>query len=412
MIPGSHSRENNMTQSAHIASAPNGPAYVFTGAVDGEWTNLKNWEDANGNSPASSLPTSLTDVVIAGLVDTIPDDIEAGVGNLTILAGAEIRIRIKVGQDATVWGIIGNSNHTVFVGEKSCGSGELDMLLLGEKAKFYGVAENRGLVSGSAEFFDNSKQRGVVTGSVDLWHSSSMVETEEFDSPRCEGGMGLTMHNDSFAGGCIASDLYMRDSSHIDGDILVATTVLNINGDRIVDAGGDASLSDDSYLDGDGGLSAINIFMSERSHIEEGYTAVAVLCTINGPDAYNAGTIDGDATFRGTEVLNLNNVGTVTGTIEFIGDIPEAPVNFTMNGSNVWNYDTSAWIFTAPGPTWTFNESSSNTGTLAGNATFNSSSNNSGTVSGNATFNGSSNQLGTVTGIITCNTLGTCAAPV
>ena len=402
-----------MTQSAHIASAPNGPAYVFTGAVDGEWTNLKNWEDANGNSPASSLPTSLTDVVIAGLVDTIPDGIEAGVGNLTILAGAEIRIRIKVGQDATVWGIIG-------IGEKSCGSGELDMLhldpisllLFGEKAKFYGVAENRGLVSGSADFFDNSKQRGVVSGNVNLYNFSSMVKTEEFDSPRCEGSMGLEMWDNSFAGGCIVSDLYMRDSSHIDGDILVAITVLNINGDRIVNVEGSAQMYDDSYLDGDGSLSAKFLSMEDRSHIEEGYTVVVESCTINGSDAYNAGTIDGDATFRGTEVLNLNNVGIVTGEITFVGDIPEAPVNFTMNGSNVWNYDTSAWIFTAPGPTWTFNESSSNTGTLAGNATFNSSSTNSGTVSGNATFNGSSNQLGTVTGVITCNTLGTCAAPV
>lgn len=397
-------------QSAHIASAPNGPAYVFTGAVDGEWTNLKNWEDANGNSPASSLPTvnRATSFVISGLVDTIPDGIEAGVGNLTILEGAEIRIPIKVGQDATVHGIIG-------VGEKSCGSGELDMLF-GEKAKFYGVAENRGLVSGSAEFFDNSKQRGVVSGSVKLYNFSSMVKTEEFDSPRCEGAAGLSMYGDSFAGGCIARNLYMRDSSHINGNILVATTVLNINGDRIVDDLGEVLLHDDAYV-GDGGAGRLisgEMFLFDRSSIHGGYTAEVkdLDCTIYGPDAYNAGTIEGNALFMGTEVLNLDRVGIVTGVITFVGDIPEAPVNFTMNGSNVWNYDTSAWVFTAPGPTWTFNESSSNTGTLQGNATFNSSSTNSGTIFGNATFNGSSNQLGTVTGVITCNTLGTCAAPV
>jgi len=41
-----------------------GEAVRFTGAVDNEGSNLWNWEDANGDSPAGSWPTG--DITIAG----------------------------------------------------------------------------------------------------------------------------------------------------------------------------------------------------------------------------------------------------------------------------------------------------------------------------------------------------------
>ena len=187
--------KNTTQQSENMASTPTfgalglpyptggrGPAKVFTGFVDGEWTNLMNWEDINGNWPASSLPTALSDVVITGLVDTIPVGITADVKDLTINATGEVRISIQVNGNATIRGIVG-------LGEKNCGHGLINMV--GELGiddtppliRFLDNGENRGNVffvelSGAAVFGNNSKQLGYVHGDVKLYDNSSMMDSD------------------------------------------------------------------------------------------------------------------------------------------------------------------------------------------------------------------------------------------
>lgn len=77
------------------------------------------------------------------------------------------------------------------------------------------------------------------------------------------------------------------------------------------------------------------------------------------------------------------------------------PVNFILNDSNIWNKDTSTWVFTST-PYWTFNNTSYlSNGNLVGDATFNDSSYQTGntTVSNTSiiTFNQDSYQTGTIT---------------
>ena len=289
-------------QSAHIASAPNGPAYVFTGAVDGEWTNLNNWEDANGNSPASALPDSSSTVIITGLVDTIPDSITAEVDTLTINVGAEIRITISAAS-ATVRGVIGS-----FDGVGGCGNGEL--VMTGEaKAELRGDGENHGgSIVGDVECFDNSKQSGEVVGDVYLYNNSSMINLGELDAPECEN---LYMYNNSTAANCwVHYGLGMWNFSHINGDMNVSFPS-EVNAD-----GGTVVLRDDSYLQGSGILSnAGQIDLRDRSYIGANYTVIPEilprgLVSLHG-HSHNDGTINGDASFYDFS----SQLGTVTGTI-------------------------------------------------------------------------------------------------
>ena len=119
---------------------------------------------------------------------------------------------------------------------------------------------------------------------------------------------------------------------------------------------------------------------------------IAISLTVTGTATFgsshsNTGTITGNATWSDCSFANFST-GTVSGTKTFSCPVP---VVFVTNGSNNWTYNSSSWIFATPGPTWVFEGSSSNTGTLAGDATFNGSSYNVcvlGSVTGTATYNG------------------------
>ena len=118
--------------------------------------------------------------------------------------------------------------------------------------------------------------------------------------------------------------------------------------------------------------------------------------------AYNTGTVLGGATFTATvfnsvsgipnaDPTGISNSHSISGAITFSS---LSPVNFSLNNTSVWNANTSAWIFTTPGASWTFN-GSRNTGNIAGIAVFNTVSQNSGTVTGSSTFNSGSYNSGT-----------------
>ena len=335
-------------QSENMASAPifgafglpyptggRGPAYVFTGFVDGEWTNLMNWEDINGNWPASSLPTPLSDVVITGLVDTKPDGISAEVQNLTINATGEVRIPIRVNGNATIRGIVG-------LGEKDCGNGIINMV--GELGiddappliDFRDNGENRATIAvGLAEaavFFNNSKQLGQVFGAVKLYDNSSMVTNTEYGPTSCSL---LTMYDHSVASDFVvdglamyhyatasnvfvdAGNLDMFDYSSIENDISVATVIMR----------------DNAYLKGPGTMTILPLIIvspngdqvevvdsakfSEDAYIGANYTVVGD-CVFKEAGNSNLGTIQGDLSAYGGGLPA--RLGNVTGTATLTDD--------------------------------------------------------------------------------------------
>lgn len=65
----------------------------FISTVNGDWTNLNNWQDANGNSPARSLPDANSVVIIRSPVYNIlniDSTFLTQVKEMTIVAGGEI----------------------------------------------------------------------------------------------------------------------------------------------------------------------------------------------------------------------------------------------------------------------------------------------------------------------------------
>jgi len=69
---------------------PTNVGVTFTGAVDGEWTNLANWEDGSGASPAGLLPGSADAVTIQGSVRS--SAVGISVGDMTITGGGECHV--------------------------------------------------------------------------------------------------------------------------------------------------------------------------------------------------------------------------------------------------------------------------------------------------------------------------------
>jgi hypothetical protein len=168
------------------SSPANGVGVTFTAAVDGEWTNLANWEDADGNSPAGSLPEASDNVTVAG--DVRSDSVGfIDVAILTIAAGAEFNVvatcdelqcygeirrnSICEGQ----YGYIGVSGEAFVYGANGgllaadggttfSGSGVNDYEgVVGPYVRFEGNSVNYGTTTGDlTEFFDSSTNSGTV----------------------------------------------------------------------------------------------------------------------------------------------------------------------------------------------------------------------------------------------------------
>lgn len=112
-----------------------GRTLYFTGAVDGEWTNLGNW--ATG-----ILPTAGDSVIAtAGISDNSGG--EPTVVNLTMGNGSGLNI------DITVTGV----------------------------ATFNGSLENTATITGNAVFNDSSSNGGTVTGNATFNDSSTNLGT-------------------------------------------------------------------------------------------------------------------------------------------------------------------------------------------------------------------------------------------
>ena len=120
----------------------------------------------------------------------------------------------------------------------------------------------------------------------------------------------------------------------------------------------------------------------------------------------NSGTVNGNAIFNASSTNYLTattSLGTITGNATFAMYTADGNGAVSFGGTTAFGgtgnvTGTVNASGTVPITSWIFNASSTNTGTLKGNAVFNNTSSNKGTVQGNATFNNTSTNTGTVTG--------------
>jgi hypothetical protein len=165
-------------------------AYKFVGTTDTEWTNLNNWEDSSGLSPASALPANGDNVLIAGNVSKIPNDYFSS--NSIVLNNVTINTSGTLGVSLSCANLLCDGGR-VFAGD-SCSSPiqiqasetcefinggflqDADITISASPVKFRtGSNVDRSTITGNAEFYDNSSAtEGTVTGNVIFYDTSSM----------------------------------------------------------------------------------------------------------------------------------------------------------------------------------------------------------------------------------------------
>ena len=416
-----------------------GEAVRFTGAVDNEGSNLWNWEDANGDSPAGSWPTG--DITIAGELRSWRGPTAGGTGggyhpnlaslsfsSVTLEPGAVLAISLTTetltADDAKIEELMLDGGGV----PKACANGgeyAVGITVTGtatfkngaetyvtgafsnQSAPHAGItgncvfesgSKNFGTIAGNCDFSDNASNEGTITGDCTF---ADTAENNDTITGNCE-----------FSGDAVNAGTITGDAT-FSGNAVNAGTVTG-NATFIGDSVNNGTITGDATFSGN----AVNAgTVTGNCTFEDNATnndTITGNCEFSG-DAVNNGTITGDATFSGnganTGTVDGNATfanaaytsdptagGVITGTITFSA---ATPVAFVLSGSSVWSADASAWVFTTSGQNWTFNGSSSNTGTVDGDATFNGSSSNSGTVTGDATFGDTASMAGNVTGTAT-----------
>jgi hypothetical protein len=290
-----------------------GVAVTFTGLVDGEWSNLANWEDADGETPAGSLPTG--NVIIEGSVTSTAVSIE--VGDLTIQAGAGFHVAASVenlyceglvGQDGECDGVIGSVTVTGIC--KFTGSGILSGEVIAtlaefedsssvqsgtvfDNAKFSGTSVNAGTVTGDAEFYDNSHNETTVTGVATFYDTA-----HNGSGPAGEVGSGSVFNGSSYNGGQVNGDAeFNNEASNAAGGVVAGNAEFNDLAANVADGtvGGNGQFFDTSSNAG----------------------AVSQDALFGGNAVMTGGTVGGNATFSGTTQMQG---GDVTGTATFTDD--------------------------------------------------------------------------------------------
>lgn len=440
---------------------PNGAAYTFTGAVDGEWTNLKNWKDFAGASPANQLPDANSVIVIDGNLQTIPTGTNASVDTVTVTAAGAVRIPLST-THAEVRGIIGIGSSEV------CGNGVLVMAGT-EAAEFKGAGyvEEGAEVTGNANFSDTSYNEGTVTLDASFTNTSSnrgLVKgfgTFSDDSRNLytvEGDAtfsGITALNGrDVLGNATFTGIAVLNTGDVRGDATFSNGASNrgiVQGNATFNGGaGNVSPGGFVYLgatfnssvnnsvvvgdatftaggrNGNSGIIQSNAVFTDSSNdgyvvftatfnVTGGVTAGGVvggLATFNG-DTINAGVLTVNAIFNGYS-HNENSVGDATfNNNAYNNAIVTGVATFNLTSHNDAANGVSTAIFNGgsinngAATTATFNNTSSNAASLfmgIGTATFNNTSENNGYVSGNATFSDSSSNRGPVAGNAAFNT--------
>ena len=231
------------------------------------------------------------------------------------------------------------------------------------------VAQNASIINGDCDFLSGRYQygsSGEINGNV------------TFSGNRVSGYGGMT-------GGVINGDVTFSDDTIHDGNGTINGAVtfndtsrsqstingpVTFNDSSIHDTSnytitGDCTFNGYAYTyNATAGITG-NCTFNDNSYAYS--TVITGNCTFNDSSYVHTGTITGNATFTNTAfstattVLFNPQLGTVSGTVDF----PNG-ATFTLETVESWTVDTSAWTGTLA---WVFNGTSSNGGTLNGNAT-------------------------------------------
>lgn len=370
-----------------------GVGVKFTNRVDTNGGNAWNWEDADGNFPAGSLP-----------------------GNLGGSCGPNENLSITIQGTLDRWLALNGQTFQTY----SLSDASFDVVTL---------------VPGSTLACSLTANVLLVPDQPGQPHTTIEANNGCNDPVTVTVTGNATLHN-TINNAIIEGDVTLNKSSinkgTIDGNATFNTG--SNNGEFNQNNGivtGNAEFNDNS----------INYGTVEGNAVFNDYSANEAFSTIKGNAEFNdnsmnfgniegsaefnteyplnTGLIEGNATFtRSSYTIRIHPtespivtpyVGNVNGTITFTSS---SPVSFTTLDGITWTYDTSNWIFITNGQNWTFNNST-NQGILKGNTILNGFSTNWGgsTIDGNATFNNTSENAGHVTGIATfndsaCNELG------
>ena len=205
--------------------------------------------------------------------------------------------------------------------------------------------------------------------------------------------------------GAGAGSLVVNNSSNLTGIISVTGAISGDGssslGNTTINSGGSVATSSVSFV-GD----VVNNGTINSGNAIVGKTTNNSIINTAGTFTFNASSTN-SGTLNGNAILSASstNSGTITGDATFSA--------YTAVGGEISFSGTTAFsgigyvggtVYDSTGVneilSWVFNESSTNTGVLSGDATFNDASINTSTgiVQGDATFTGTSANLGTVTG--------------
>ena len=324
-----------------------GPAVKFTGAVDGEWTNLNNWQDASGLSPAYSLPTATSDVIIEGNVTSKPATYSAAVRTLTVEGSVGIEITCEtllcrgiIARPAsplcqfTFGKIIYTSSATIAGGPSASSvDGELVQSPGASAALFAGAPYPSntlaplGVVTGDAVFEGLSVCYGTITGNATFNDSSvnyfdnlvfppvpAVIEgNATFNDTSGNYGSVLgdaTFNSGAFNGGSVSGDAVFNNSSknefNVLGDAVFNDASSNVDGGTV----SGAAIFNDSSLNNDGATVLAGTTFNGNAKNDG-----SVLNAVFNDNSRNTalGSVDQDATFNNS----ARNLGHVTGTATF-----------------------------------------------------------------------------------------------
>jgi hypothetical protein len=323
----------------------NGFARVFTGAQDGEWTNLLNWEDGLGNSPAIAPPGPNSIVTIIGSATSAALPIT--VREITVASGGLLSVPVTTTDLYVVnGGVVGNA--------PLCPCEQADPnepvpcveITVNRLAVFYDTATMQSnKLNGDAIFTGNSSnENGIVTGNA----------------------------------------IFNDDAFNNIGGIIKGNATFNSRAYNNALVEGNATFNGLAY-----NLSQVNGAATFKGNSENAPSGVVdANATFNG-NAVNSGYVTGTAAFNET----ASNGGTVELDATFDGRASNGSVygSGRVNGNATFNGASTNGLLPNDGTVGgdaTFNDTSIHvTGTVAGNATFNDNTINRANVTNTATFN-------------------------
>ena len=392
-------------------------AYIFLGTDDDEWTNLNNWLDFRGRTPAHRYPITGQDVFIFGEVLKNSFDDQPAFGQI----------------------FVGDPEWVLQGGNPTNPDGKVGIALIG-KANFYNESElletgncgrvpdainpyDGGHIVGTCNFYNSSKLSGQVVGTVAMHNSADITAPGEvygpcffyntsthhgyvegtsnfYNSSSCIAGKvcgHVTMHDSSIfgveagGGAFVACDAELSPAATCAYDL----TLLHISKSH------GATVCRDLYVTGPSGGSsiepcAIGCTIQRDLFLAAGF---AKNCTV-GSDLFMS---DGHTEGFMNVAEHVNATGGYFGGTSQIQSAPGGVVlnfpallsNTIISGASFFADQTTSTIFGDAEL-----QNSQNNGVITGNVSFNldSTNNTSGLVNGNAVFNASSNNYGTVQG--------------